>query len=183
METLNTMAKIEILRPQELNGRLMVELGDATDLAIEQGGGFGWLSPPPRQVQETYWRGVMLVPERTLILALLDGVVAGSAQLVRPTRQNEAGAASAVLQTFFVAPWARGHGVARRLVQAVEDQARKEGYEVLNLDVRETQAAAITLYESLGFERWGTQPRYAKAGGTWIAGHHYAKVLRAGEAS
>jgi len=124
---------------------------------------------------------VLLVPERTLFLGLLDGVVAGSAQLSRPTRQNEAGAASCQLSTFFVAPWARGHGLARTLVQAVEDAARQGGFEILNLDVRETQEAAIALYETMGFQRWGTQPHYAKVKGAWIAGHYYAKVLREGE--
>ncbi len=172
------MAEIEIISPKELNGRLLAELEDATEAAIADGGGFGWLTPPPRQVQEAYWRGVMLVPERILFLGLLDGVVGGSAQLARPTRQNEAGAASCILQTFFVAPWARGHGLARALVQSVEDAADREGFEILNLDVRETQEAAIALYESKGFQRWGTQPHYAKVNGAWIAGHYYAKVLR-----
>jgi len=171
------MAVIQVIQPKDLNGRLMEELADATEAAIAQGGGFGWLRPPPRQVQESYWRGVLLVPERTLFLGLLDKVVAGSAQLVRPGRQNEAGAATCLLQTFFVAPWARGHGLARTLVEMVEGAARTEGFEVLNLDVRETQEAAITLYESMGFERWGTQPHYAKVKGKWIAGHYYMKVL------
>ncbi len=47
-----------------------------------------------RDVMETYWRGVLLVPERTLFVGRLDGVIAGSAQLVRPPRNNEAQAHS-----------------------------------------------------------------------------------------
>jgi hypothetical protein len=39
---------------------------------------------------ETYFRGVLLVPERELFLARLDGHVVGSAHLVRPPRNNEA---------------------------------------------------------------------------------------------
>ena len=39
---------------------------------------------------ETYFRGVLLVPERELFLARLDGLVVGSAHLVRPPRNNEA---------------------------------------------------------------------------------------------
>src|SRR5256885_5362883 len=27
--------------------------------------GFGWLKPPPGQVLENYWKGVLLVPERS----------------------------------------------------------------------------------------------------------------------
>ena len=61
----------------------------------------------------------------------------------------------------YIAPYARGHGLARMLTIGVEERARELGYHVLNLDVRETQEAAIRLYESLGFERWGVHPDYA----------------------
>jgi ribosomal protein S18 acetylase RimI-like enzyme len=48
---------------------------------------------------------------------------------------------------------------------------------VLNLDVRESQDAAIGLYESLDYRRWGTNPHYAWVGQRWVAGHFYAKDL------
>ena len=126
---------------------------------------------------ERYWKGVLIVPERHLFVAKLDGVVAGSAQLVAPPRNNEAQAHSAQLTTSFVAPWARGHGLARKLVQAVETAARETGYRVLNLDVRETQRAAIALYKALGFQHWGTHPLYAIVRGQGIAGHFFYKDL------
>ena len=66
------------------------ELCDATEVAIEDGGGFGWLKPPARKVLEDYWRGVMLIPERVLIIGRIDGVVAASCQIVRPPKNNEA---------------------------------------------------------------------------------------------
>lgn len=161
-----------------LNNREMDELCGATAAAIEDGGGFGWLTPPPRQVMETYYSGVVLVPGRTLFLGMLDGVIAGSAQLLAPTRNNEAQAAACNLAGAFVAPWARGHGLARTLTEAVEGQARTEGFGMINLDVRETQAAAIHVYESMGYVRWGTHPLYARlADGAWIPGRFYYKVL------
>lgn len=163
---------------ESLDNREMDELCDATAAAIEDGGGFGWLIPPPRQAMETYYSGVMLVPGRTLFLGLLDGVIAGSAQLLAPTRNNEAQAAACNLVGAFVAPWARGHGLARTLTEAVEDQARAEGFGMINLDVRETQAAAIHVYESMGYVHWGAHPLYARlADGAWIPGRFYYKVL------
>ena len=78
----------------------------------------------------------------------------------------------------FIAPYARGHGLARMLTQAVEDRARELGYHVLNLDVRETQEAAIRLYESLGFVRWGVHPDYALVRGKTVRGFFYYKRLR-----
>lgn len=165
--------KVDALKTADLN-----DLCDAADDAIRAGGGFGWVEPPPRDVMERFWKGVLVVPERVLFVARLDGVVAGSAQLVKPPRNNEAQAHAAQLTTSFVAPWARGHGLARRLTLAVVEEARAVGFRVLNLDVRVTQEAAIALYESLGFRRWGTHPFYALVQGQPLAGHFYCKDLQ-----
>ena len=169
---------IEILF--RLKGNDLDDLCDATEAAIEAGGGFGWLAPPERTVLESYWKGALLVPRLRVFVARLDGVICGSAQLLRPAGNNEAQAFSAQLQHAFVAPWARGHGLARALTLAVEEEARRESYTILVLDVRETQEAAIKLYESLGFTRWGTNPFYARVGGRYLSGYHYLKPLDAG---
>ena len=171
------MPTLAVERVETLARHDLADLCEAAEAAIEAGGGFGWLRPPSRQLLETFWRGVTLVPERILFLARLDGVVAGSAQLVRPGRNNEAQAHAVTLTTSFIAPWARGHGLARVLVQAVEAEARKEGFAVLNLDVRETQVVAIALYERLGYRRWGSHPHYARVDGAWVSGHFYFKDL------
>ncbi len=162
----------EKFRPADLH-----DLCDAADAAIRDGGGFGWVVPPPREVMERFWRGVLIVPERILFIGRLDGVIAGSAQLIRPPRNNEAQAHACQLTTAFVAPWARGHKLARSLTLAVEGEARRLGFRILNLDVRETQQAALAMYESLGFRRWGTHPYYACVDGKPVAGHYYFKDL------
>jgi len=153
-------------------------LCEATHAAIIDGGGFGWLAPPAHRALESYFRGLLLVPERALFLARLNGVVVGSAQLLRPPRNNEAQAFAATLMHSFVAPYARGHGMARLLTGHVEEAARALGYHVLNLDVRETQTAAIRLYESLGFTRWGVHPAYARVEGRTVRGYYYFKLLQ-----
>jgi len=161
------------LRAGDLN-----DLCDAAEAAIREGGGFGWLHPPARDVMERFWRGVLVVPERTLFVGRLDGVIAASAQLVQPPRNNEAQAHSATVQSAFVAPWARGHGLARALIGTVIAAARERGTRVLNLDVRETQSAAIALYESLGFRRWGVHPAYAAVDGRLVGGYYYTMLLQ-----
>lgn len=156
----------------------LASLCEAAHSAILGGGGFGWVNPPGRLALESYFRGVLLVPERELFIARLNGIVVGSAQLVRPPRNNEAQAFAATLMHSFIAPYARGHGLARLLTIRVEEGARALGYQVLNLDVRETQQVAIRLYESLGYERWGTHPHYARVGGQTVAGLFFYKLLR-----
>lgn len=172
-------------RVTELNDDDLAALGEAADAAIIEGGGFGWVNPPGRQALERYFRGVLLVPERALFIVRLNGIIVGSAQLVRPPRNNEAQAFSASLMHSFVAPYARGHGLARLLTQRVEEGARALGYYALNLDVRETQDAAIRLYTSLGYIRWGIHPVYARVGGKTIRGYFFHKILKpdAGRAS
>jgi ribosomal protein S18 acetylase RimI-like enzyme len=158
----------------------LTDLCEAADAAIIDGGGFGWVAPPGRQALERYFKGVLLVPERELFVARVDGRIVGSAQLVRPPRNNEAQAFAAQLMHSFIAPFARGHGLARHLTHRVEEGARALGYHVLNLDVRETQDAAIALYESLGYIRWAVHPAYARVGGRTIRGVFYYKLLQPG---
>jgi ribosomal protein S18 acetylase RimI-like enzyme len=156
------------------------ELCEATNAAIVEGGGFGWVQAQDRAALARHFRGVLLVPDRVLFLARLDGMVVGSAQLVRPPRNNEAQAFAAQLTHAYIAPYARGHGLARRLVSRAEEHAAAMGFRVLNLDVRETQERAIALFESLGYVRWGTHPAYARVDGRTVAGHFYYKLLEPG---
>jgi GNAT superfamily N-acetyltransferase len=171
------MPTTAVERLTALAGADLHDLCDAAEAGIADGGGFGWLKLPPREAMESYWRGVLLVPERELFVARLDGTIGGSAQLWKPSRNNEAGALVGQLTPFFLAPGARGHGLAPKLVQAIEDRAREVGLKVMTLDVRETQARAIEVYGQLGYTRWGSNPRYAFVNGRWMAGHYYGKDL------
>jgi ribosomal protein S18 acetylase RimI-like enzyme len=155
----------------------LADLCEATNAAIIEGGGFGWVQQQDRAMLARHFRGVLMVPERTLFLARIDSIVVGSAQLVRMPKNNEAQAFSAQLTHAYIAPYARGFGLARRLVQRAEEHAAAQGIRVLNLDVRDTQRVAITLFESLGYTRWGTHPAYARVEGRTVAGHHYYKLI------
>jgi ribosomal protein S18 acetylase RimI-like enzyme len=171
----NTSVSIDIideLSPADLN-----DLCDATDAAIEAGGGFGWIAPPAREIMERFWRGVMVVPERHLLLARVDGIVSGAVMLVEPSRHNEAQAFSASLVAAFIAPWARNQGAGRMLTETAEKLAVEMGYKVLQLDVRATQDAAIRLYEKMGYVKWGVNPAYAVVNGETIHGYYYAKTI------
>ena len=170
-------AHLDVERVSELSDHDMAELCEATDAAIIEGGGFGWVEPQGRTALERHFRGVLLVPERELFIARLDGMVVGSAQLVRPPRNNEAQAFAATLTHAYIAPYARGHGLARLMIRRVEERAASLGHRVLNLDVRETQRTAIAVFESLGYVRWGTHPAYARVRGQTVAGHYYYKQL------
>lgn len=159
------------------NGDLQ-ELCDATESAIESDGGFGWLAIPGRKILQDYWNGVLLIPERELIIGRIDGVVASSCQLLRPARNNEAQRFACNLTTLFVAPWARGLGLAPLMLGEAEAFARTEGFRVINLDVRATQASAIHRYEAAGYNRIGTHPKYAFVGDGFVTGYYYYKDIK-----
>jgi len=177
MSEAGAKGRIEVGELTQYTGTDLDDLCEATESAIAEGGGFGWLTAPARQVLEAYWNGVLLVPERRLVVGRLDGVIAGSAQLSRMPRNNEAQAFAGTLTATFVAPWARGHGLARGILLEIERLARELGLAVLNLDLRDTQRAAIQLYESMNYTRWGTHPVYARVDGRIVPGHYYYKVL------
>ena len=53
-----TVERVTRFRPGDLN-----DLCDAADLAIRDGGGFGWIDPPPRDVMEQVQRIVGISEE------------------------------------------------------------------------------------------------------------------------
>lgn len=59
-----------------------------------------------------------------------------------------------------VLPAFRRQGLARRLLTALTAKAREQGVTRLQLEVRESNVAARTLYESLGFKADGKRKCY-----------------------
>ena len=175
--TRDYVAKLSVETADQLTTGDIHELCDAAEEAIYAGGGFGWLSPPPKSVMEDYWRGVQMIPERYLIIARLDKVIAGSCQIVRPPKNNEAQKFVCQLTTFFVTPWARGHGLAQMIVAEAEALAKSKGFAMINLDVRATQERAIQSFEARGFSKYATNPFYAKVEDDYVLGFYYHKEL------
>ena len=54
----------------------------------------------------------------------------------------------------------RGHGLGRRLTEAMMRAAAARGAERMTLEVRPSNAAALHLYESLGFSAVGVRKKY-----------------------
>ena len=86
-----------------------------------------WIARPFHALARFADRGVLLVPGRELVVARLGGTIVGSAQLVRPPANNEAQAFAAAVTTFFMAPSARGHGLARGMLSAIDKRAAEQG--------------------------------------------------------
>ena len=71
-----------------------------------------------------------------------------------------AAAGEAEILTVAVAPDWQGHGIGRKLMDAVLTKAHRERVESLFLEVDETNKPAIALYRKLGFFEVGGRPDY-----------------------
>jgi ribosomal protein S18 acetylase RimI-like enzyme len=60
----------------------------------------------------------------------------------------------------YVLPEARGHDLARRMMEAIIAEGRAQGFLYLKLAVSAGNDKARSLYESLGFVHFGTEPDY-----------------------
>ena len=163
---------------KSINNTDLADLCNITEQAIKAGGGFGWLKVPPRDVLNKYWKGALLVPNRKLIVGRLNNVIAGSLQLIFQPPNNEAQLNIVNLISHFVAPWARGFGLAKAMIDVAEQKALEYGASCVQLDVRETQEAAIKLFESKGYTRWGISPYYALVEGNNLKGYYYYKKIK-----
>lgn len=112
--------------------------------------------------------GEYAAPRGALLLAHVDGVVAGCGAL-RPLADVDYPNACE-MKRLYVRPVYRTLGLGRTLAQALIDAALRADYSAMLLDTLDTMEAARGLYASLGFEE--IPPYYYNP----IPGAHYLKA-------
>jgi putative acetyltransferase len=112
--------------------------------------------------------GEYAAPEGALLLALVDGQVAGCGAM-RPLRDVDH-VNACEMKRLYVRPAFRRYGLGRLLAQALLDRGMQAGYSHMLLDTLDDMEAARGLYASLGFEE--VPPYYFKP----IPGAHYLKA-------
>lgn len=99
--------------------------------------------------------------------AFQDGQLQGNVTLVRNKAPKLEHRASVV--AVYVTPNARGNGLASRLMRELLHYAAKwHGLERLDLMVASENLPAITLYEQMGFEKYGTEINSMKTSEKYI---------------
>jgi putative acetyltransferase len=90
------------------------------------------------------------VPRSVFLIGRLDGrpVACGA---IRPLAEDVA-----ELKRVYVEPGARGRGLSKQLLAALEDAARRLKYDTLRLETGNRQPVAIRMYESAGY--WRIEP-------------------------
>ena len=107
-------------------------------------------------------------PQGALLLALIDGEVAGCCAL-RPLTSVDYPNAAEMKRLYVRRPY-RGLGLGRQLAEATLDAARVAGYHSVLLDTLDDMESARALYVDLGFT--SIPPYYHNP----IAGAHYLKA-------
>lgn len=146
--------------------------------AVAGGASVGYL-PPLSDAEARGWaRSVgAAVAEggRVVLVARAEDRIVGSAQLDLSLRANGLHRAE-VAKVMTLTAW-RGRGVARSLMLAADDEARRLRRGTLLLDTREGDPSEL-LYQSLGWVKVGAVPRYARsAGGALHATAFYYKLV------
>ncbi len=88
-------------------------------------------------------------PNGIILLAELEGQPMGCGMI------HALDPETSEIKRLFVAPEARGKGLARKLITALMDQARKDGFKRIVLDTSVNLAPARALYANIGFSERG----------------------------
>ncbi len=146
---------------------------------MEQGGAVGWLGVPSYAETVRWLDGILAaVAAGQARFAVVEraGRIEALGRWVRYEKPTVS--VNADVQQVMVHPAARGGGLARLLVTALVDDARAAGIEVLTLDVRGNNHAAMALYESVGFTVRGRLPDFVAVGDDRWDRVLYARDLR-----
>jgi ribosomal protein S18 acetylase RimI-like enzyme len=182
------MTTIRILDARECDAHTP-ELSDILIDAIDSGASVSFLGPLSQEGADSFWTCVaegIANGERVLFAAFDDGTspategsadvlparrpspergriltpeIVGTAQLVLDTPPNQPHRAD--IAKVLVHRRARNRGIGRRLMDAVESDARARGKTLLTLDAL-TGSSAERLYIRCGYVRVGTIPDYAQ---------------------
>lgn len=147
---------------RERVGEDLERLGEVLHACVHAGASVSFVLPFSREEARAFWQEQVLpaveAGKRRVVLARVAGEIVGTVQLDLATPPNQPHRAE--VKKLLVHPEARRRGIARALMQAVEEEARAEGRTLLTLDTV-TGGAAERLYRSLGYVAAGGIPGYA----------------------
>jgi len=128
---------------------------------VAEGAGVSFLPPLAPERAWEFWRATardVAAGKKRLLAGWVDGVLAGTVTLVLEMPENQPHRAD--VAKLLVHPAARRHGLARRLMERLEQEALAAGRPLLMLDTRAGDRAE-RLYRSMGWTALGTVPGHA----------------------
>jgi ribosomal protein S18 acetylase RimI-like enzyme len=146
---------------------------------LRSGMALGALDSMGRGVLERSYRDVVASladRDRLLLVAEEQGEILGMAQLVFSDATNADHRAE--VQRVGVASDARGRGIGRQLMAALEQAARENGVTLLWLTTH-ADTDACGFYEAIGYTRMGTMPNYSRRpdGTLWPGAFYFRELI------
>lgn len=109
--------------------------------------------------------------ENRLIVVEKEGRLLGMMAFIRETRMKQRHIG--FIHGVYVEPEARGKGLARKMMEHIMAHVRQlDGLRNVQLSVVTSNTSALQLYQSFGFEIWGTEPEALKVGDTFYDEYH-----------
>ena len=142
-------------------GSSLLPLAEILTDCVNDGASVGFMAPCEWQGFIPYWNRVFNEVERgdtALLVAEHNGEIVGTAQLGLAQMPNQPHRAD--LKKLLIHRKARGLGLARKLMEAAEEEARNKRKTLICLDTA-TGSPAEAIYTHLGWERVGVIPNYA----------------------
>lgn len=133
-------------------------LSDILIACVAEGASVSYLAPMGREKARAYWRRVsteVAQNRRLLLVAWLEGALAGTVQLGLDSQENQPHRAE--VEKLLVDPALRRRGVGAELVRRAEQAAQRSGRTLLTLDTRGGDAGEA-LYRGLGWNETGRVP-------------------------
>lgn len=122
------------------------------------------------------FRDQLGAPANAVFGAFIQGELAATAA-VTPGGPFSSSRHKHILWATFVAPAHRRQGLGRKVVSQAIAHARQAGARRIHLTMYLPNPAARALYESLGFEVWGTEPEAVCIDGAYHDGLQMALLL------
>lgn len=113
-----------------------------------------------REEERIFLQNKLQDPRSALLVALVDGVLAGTADL-RPAGSSRKCLHRSTMGISVRAAF-QGRGIGTLLMHALLESAEHIGCEQVELEVLSQNEKAISLYEKCGFRKYSLLPRFVK---------------------
>ncbi|OHU94216.1 hypothetical protein BIW53_16970 [Pseudoalteromonas byunsanensis] len=157
---------------------LFTQLVELLGACINDGASLGFYKPAQTDLLQQYWHRTnneLRLKQRHLYAILSDDTVLACVQLVPCYKQN--GTHRAEIEKLLVHPKAQRQGLARKLMQFLEQQTIVQGFRLLVLDTQTGDKSEL-FYQALNYQKSGEIPNFVSdAGGQFNATSYYYKVL------
>lgn len=170
------MVTIRQLLPENAN-EAIIGLANLLYLAVQEGHSLNFMGSVTQEDLQEFWRNSLagLGESRCFWVAETESTMVGCVYYDQCTKPN--GRHRAEVLKMLTHPDFRGQGIARRLLQTLEQHAKSNGIRTLFLDT-EAGSGAEAMYQRLGWSKCGEIPDYAlQPDGTPIATAIYFKQI------